>query len=180
VTDDDDVPAAINEARAVLSWVYEQLVTFASPRQQLGRYIAPSRVLGFPRRGRMVKIGEVWHLGVFLVGSDGTLFSAGDTVRSEGSVIVSHNSAYRAERGEYAHAAFRAGFLPGAVVHFGATPIRLDVESLVTSSGPLFARGRNAFVRWRRGVADEQAVVFDEYMVERMSLLPNRPARSTD
>jgi hypothetical protein len=180
VTVDDDLHAEIGEARAVLDWVNEQLVMFAPPRQQLGRYIAPGRVLGIPRRGRMVKIGEVWHLGVFLVGSDRTLFCAGDTVRSEGSVIISHNSAYRAERGEYAYAAFRAGYGPGTVVHFGATPIGLDAESLVTSNGPLFVRGCHTFVRWRRSVGDDQAVLLKDYMVERMGLLMNPPAGSTD
>lgn len=180
MTDEDDALAAITEARAVLSWVYEQLVTFNAPREYLGKYIAPSRVLGFPRRGRMVKIDEVWRLGVFLVGSDGALYSAGDTVRSEGSAITSHNSAYRAERGEYAHAAFRAGYVPGTIVNFGASPISLEAGSLATSTSPLFVRGRHTLVRWRRGVGDDQAVLFNEYMSERISLLVNPPAGSTD
>lgn len=180
MTNEDDALAALNETRAVLSWVHEQLVTSNPPLEQLGEYIAPSLVLGLPRRGRFVRLGEVWRLGVFLVGSDGALFRAGETVRSESAVLTSHNSAYRAERGEYAHAAFRAGYTPGTVVNFGATRIELDVDSLVTSTGPLFVRGRNAFVRWRKGVVDDQAMLFNEYMVERMGLLLNPPAGSTD
>lgn len=179
MTDDDDAIAAISQAHVVLSWVYEQLVTSNLPLEQLGEYIAPNRVLGLPRRGRFAKLGEVWRLGVFLVGSDGALFRAGETVRSESAVLTSHNSAYRAERGEYAHAAFRAGYKPGTVVNFGATRIELDVDSLATSTGPLFVRGRNAFVRWSKGVVDDQAVLFNEYMAERMGLLLNPPAGST-
>lgn len=177
---EDDVQAALEETRTVLSWIHEQLVTSNLPLEQLGEYIPPRLVLGLPRRGRFVRLGEVWRLGVSLVGSDGALFSAGETVRSESAVLTSHNSAYRAERGEYAHAAFRAGYTPGTVVNFGATRIELDVEPLATLTGTLFVRGRNAFVRWRRGVVDDQAMLFNEYMVERMGLLLNPPAGSTD
>ena len=180
MTDGDDALAAITEARDVLRWVHEQLITHNLPREQLAEYIAPSRVLGFPRSGRMVKIGEVWRLGVFLVGSDGTLFTAGDTVRSENAMHTSHNSAYKAERGGYAHAAFRAGYQPGTVVNFGASLITLDVASLATSAGPLFVRGRNTFVRWRRGVTDDEAVLFRDNMVERLDLLINPPRGATD
>jgi hypothetical protein len=180
VTDKDDALEALTEARAVLARVYEQLVTANPPLEQLAEYRSPSRVLGLPRGGRFVKLGEVWHLGVFLVGRDGTLFCAGDTVRAEVVELTSHNSAYKAERREFADAAFRARYKPGTVVNFGASRIGLDVESLATSTGPLFTRGRNVFVRWRRGVADDQAVVFNEYMVERLGLLLNPPPGSTD
>lgn len=179
MSEEDDALAAISEARAVLGWVYEQLVTLKAPREQLGEYTAPSRVLGFPRRARMAKSDEVWHLGVFLVGSDGTLLRAGDTVRSEAAVLTTHNSAYRAERSELADAAFRAGYKPGTVVNFGASRIGLDLESLATSNGPLFAQGRNTLVRWRRGVGDDQAVLLKEYLVERLGLLLNPPLGST-
>lgn len=171
---------SLTQARAVLKWVHEQLMTANPPREQLGEYIGPSRILGLPRRGRFVRLGEVWRLGVFLVGTDGALFSAGDTVRAEVVGLTSHNSAYKAERREYADAAFRARYQPGTVVNFGASRIGLNVESLATSTGPLFARGRNVFVRWRRGVADDLAVMFNDYMVERMGLLLNPPKGSTD
>ena len=180
MTAKDDAIAAISEARAVFSWVYEQLVTSNLPLEQLGEYIAPSLVLGLPRRGRFVKLGEVWRLGVFLVGKEGTLFRAGETVRSESVPLTSHNSAYKAERSEYAHAAFRAGYKPGTVVNFGASRITIDVESFASGTGPLFARGRNTFVRWRRGAADDEAVLFKEHVIERLDLLRNPPALSTD
>ncbi len=171
---------SLTQARAVLEWVHEQLMSANPAREQLGEYIAPRRVLGLPRRGRFVKLDEVWHLGVFLVGRDGTLFCAGDTVRAEVVELTSHNSAYKAERREFADAAFRARYKPGTVVNFGASRIGMDVESLATSTGPLFTRGRNVFVRWRRGVDDDQAVLFNEYMVERLGLLLNPPPGSTD
>lgn len=180
MTDKDDALGALTEARAVLTWVHEQLVTANPPLEQLAEYSAPRRVLGLPRRGRFVKLGEVWHLGVFLVGRDATLFSAGDTVRAEVVELTSHNSAYKAERRDYADAAFRAGYTPGTVVNFGASPIRLDADSLATATGPLFVRGPDTYVRWRRGVADDQAVSFNEYMVERLGLLLNPPPGSTD
>ncbi|MCF8546620.1 MAG: hypothetical protein K9G02_01715 [Microbacteriaceae bacterium] len=177
---EDDVQAALEETRTVLSWIHEQLVASNLPLEQLGEYIAPSLVLGLPRRGRFVKIGEVWRLGVFLVGKEGTLFRAGETVRSESVQIASHNSAYKAERSEYAYAAFRAGYKPGTVVNFGASRINIDVESFASGTGPLFVRGRSTFVRWRRGIADDEAVLFKENMIERLGLLVNPPAGSTD
>lgn len=180
MSEEGDALAAITEARAVLGWVHEQLVMLEAPREHLGQYIAPSRVLGLPRRARMVKIDEVWHLGVLLVGSNGTLYRAGDTVRSEAAVLTTHNSAYRAERSELADAAFRAGYKPGTVVNFGASRIGLDGESLANSNGPLFAQGRKTLVRWRRGIGDDQAVLFKEYLVERLGLLLNPPVGSTD
>jgi len=180
VSNEEDALAAFKETRAVLSWVLTQLVTFKPPFEQLGDYIEPSKFLGIQRRGRMMKVGEVWHLGVFLMGTDGTLFRAGDTVRTEDALHTEHNSAYKAERREYAHAAFRAGYKPGTVVNFGVSRINLDVESLSTPTGPLFVRGRNAYVRWRSGAADDEAVLFKDYMAERLELLLNPPVGATD
>jgi hypothetical protein len=180
VSTDDDALAAFKETRAVLSWVLTQLVTFKPPFEQLGDYVGPSKFLGIQRRARMMKVGEVWHLGVFLMGTDGTLFRAGDTVRAEDALHTEHNSAYKAERRELAHAAFRAGYKPGTVVNFGVSRINLDVDSLNTPTGPLFVRGRNAFVRWRSGAADDEAVPFKDYMAERLELLLNPPAGATD
>jgi hypothetical protein len=180
VTAEDDALASFSETRAVLSWVLTQLVTFKPPFEQLGDYIAPSKFLGIQRRGRMMKIGEVWHLGVFLMGTDGTLFRAGETIRSEDSFHAGHNSAYKVERREYANAAFRAGYAPGTVVNFNTARISLDIESLATPTGPLFVRGRNVYVRWRTGAADDEAVLFKDYMAERLELLLNPPAGATN
>lgn len=180
MTTDDDALAAFKETRAVLSWVLTQLVTFKPPFEQLGDYVAPSTFLGIKRRARMMKVGEVWHLGVFLLGTDGTLFRAGETVRAEDALHSGHNSAYKAERREFANAAFRAGYKPGTVVNFGVSRINLDVDSMHTPDGPLFVRGPHAFVRWRTGAADDEAVLFKDYMAERLELLLNPPAGATD
>ena len=176
---EDDYLAARDEAHAVLSRVREQLVTCAPPREHLAEAILPARFLGFQRSGRLRPVGEVWRLGIFLMDADGNLFRAGETVRSENTPHIEHNSAYKAERREYAYAAFRAGFQMGAVVNFGASRIHLDGESLTTPTSPLFVRGRHVLVRWRSGVPDDSAVLFADYLAERLELLLNPPQGAT-
>lgn len=180
MTSDQDALAAFKEVRAVLSWALTQLVTFKPPFEQLGDYIEPRKTFGIQRRAKMMKFGEVWRLGIFLVGTDGTLFKAGDTIRSEDTFHTGHNSAYKVERRVYADAAFRAGYPAGTVVNFNSTRLNLDVDSLTTPEGPLFIRGPHAFVRWRSGASDDEAVPFRDYMAERLELVLNPPAGATD
>lgn len=180
MTAEQDHLKVFSETRAVLSWVLTQLVEFKPPFEQLADYIHPSKFLGIQRRAKMMKLGEVWHLGIFLLGVDGTLFRAGESVRSEDAIHTGHNSAYKVERREYADAAFRAGYPTGTVVNFNAAHLALDVDALTTPHGPLFIRGTHAYVRWRSGASDDEAVMFKDYMAERLELLLNPPQRATD
>jgi hypothetical protein len=180
VSTDDDAVAALDEARAVLATVHAQLVTHSPPSEQLAELIVPNAFLGIKRSGRLKRAGEVWHLGIFLMDASGTLFRAGETVRAEDIPHTEHNSAYKAERREIAYAAFKAGYAPGAVVNFGATRIDLDSASRSDTTGPMFVRGPDVFVRWRSGAADAEAVLFKDYLAERLDLLLNPPKGSAN
>jgi hypothetical protein len=180
VSTEDDVLAALGEARAVLGSACTQLVTLSPPSEQLAELLVPNRFLGIQRSGRLRRLGVVWRLGIFLMDANGDIFRAGETVRSENSPHTDHNSAYKAERREIAYAAFRAGYRRGTVVNFGASRINMDVESFSSGTGPLFVRGRNTFVRWRTGAPDVEAVVLKDYVAERLALLLNPLVGSTD
>jgi hypothetical protein len=180
VSTEDDVRAALDEAHAVVRRVQTQLVQHSPPSEHLAEIVGPRSLLGIQRSGRLRRVGEVWRLGIFLMDADGNLFRAGETVRSENTPHIEHNSAYKAERREYAYAAFRAGFEMGAVVNFGASRIHLDIESLTTEEGSLFVRGRHVLVRWRSGVSENESVQFTDYLAERLELLRNPPKGATD
>ena len=176
----DDVLAALDETRAVLSWACTQLVTLSPPSEQLAELTVPNRFLGVQRSGRLKRLGDVWRLGIFLMDANGNLFRAGETVRAENLPHTDHNSAYKAERREIAYMAFRAGYSPGTVVNFRASRIDVDGDSLSSRTGPLFVRGRDVAVRWRAGAPDIEAVVLKDYVAERLDLLLNPLVGSTD
>jgi hypothetical protein len=180
VSTEDDTRAALDEARAVIDRVRTQLVAFSPPTEQLADIIVPKPLLGIQRRGRLKKAGEVWHLGIFLMDADANLYRAGETVRSQDMPHTDHNSAYKAERREFAYAVYRAGYPAGSIVNFGVTRIDVDGELLTNPSSPLFIRGRHTFVRWRSGAPDAEAVLFTDYLNERLGLLLNPPVGSTE
>jgi hypothetical protein len=180
VSTEDDVLAALGEARAVLGWARTQLVTLSPPSEQLAELIVPNKFLGIRRSGRLRRRGEAWRLGIFLMDANGNLFRAGETVRAENLPHTDHNLAYKAERREIAYLAFRAGYSPGTVVNFRAARIDVDVESFASGTGPLFVRGRDVAVRWRIGAPDVEAVLLNDYVAERLDLLLNPPVGSTD
>ena len=177
---DEELQAALGEARAVLDWARTQLVTLSPPSEQLAELIFPNKLLGIQRSGRLRRGGEVWRIGIFLMDSKGDLFRVGETVRADNLPHTGHNSAYKAERREIAYAVFRAGYTTGTVVNFGATRVGIDVESFTSGTGPLFARGRNTFVRWRSGAPDSEAVLLKDFVAERLDLLLNPLVGSTD
>ncbi len=175
----EDNLAAFSEIRAVMSWVLTQLLTFEPPTEQLGEYIPASSFLGIPRRAKLLRRGEVWRLGIFLTNRDGDLFRAGDNTRVVETPHVGHVSPYRAERRELMDTAYRARFPVGSVVNFNANKLLLDVDALQTSTDALFSRGPDPYVRWRAGATDDDAVLFKNYMAERLELLLNPPQGAT-
>ena len=176
---EDDL-AAFSEIRAVLSWVLTQLETFEPPIEQLGDYVPASKFFGIPRRARLLHLGEVWRLGIFLINREGLLFHAGENTRVVEVSHLGHVSRYRAERGELMDTAFRGGFVLGSVVNFNATALFHDGAAMQTPTGPLFSQGPHAYVRWRAGASDDEAVFFKDYMAERLELLLNPPQGATD
>jgi len=91
VSTEDEVLAALDEARAVLSSTRTQLVTLSPPSEQLAELIIPNTFLGIQRSGRLRPRGEVWRIGIFLMDADGDLFRVGETVRAENLPHTVHN-----------------------------------------------------------------------------------------
>lgn len=178
-TEAEDI-ACFKHIRQVLAWSLRQLDIHEVPKEHLAEFIPASRVLGFDRRAKLVPVGEVWHLGVFLMNAQGVLFEYGSSTRAVPPGHPGHVSISQEQRREYRDAAFRSGFAEGAVVNFDAKDIDLDIEHLRKSTGGLFVKDGNALVRWRSGVNDDEAMPFETYMAERVELLVNPPTRSTD
>lgn len=172
--------ATFKQIRAVISWVLESLRNYGPPMEQLGDFVPAKKVLGIQRRAKMLHMGEVWHLGVFLLNSDGGLFEAGSSTRAVAPGHPGHVSVSQEERREQRDAAFRGGFPEGSVVNFGAKALYLDVDFLRKSTGNLFVKNGQPYVRWRPGASDDEAMPFKDYMAERLELLINPPAGATD
>ncbi len=172
--------ATFKHIREVLSWVLTQLTEFQPQRELLADYIPASRFLGIPRRARMDRVGEAWHLGVFLMTQDGQLFQAGKTTRAIEPGRPGHVSKVREERREFTDAAWRGSFPSGSVVNFDTYLIEMDMDELRAGKLVLFTKDDQALVRWRPGVSDEDARPFKEYMAERLELLLNPPQGATD
>jgi hypothetical protein len=178
ISDQDDL-AAFSETRSVLSWVVTQLDRLEPPLEQLGGYIPSSSFLGLTRRAKMRNLGQVWRLGIFLMDRNGLFLRAGDSTRVVETSHIEHVSAYRTERHQLMDAAFRGGFPTGSVVNFNTHPVLIDVDYLATPGSPLFTRGPHTFVRWRTGASDDEAMLFSDYMAERLELLINPPRGAT-
>lgn len=178
-SDADDL-AAFGEIRSVLSWVVTQLVRFEPPLEQLGDFVPSSAFMGFTRRAKMLNLGEVWRLGIFLIDREGALLRTGESTRVAETSHIAHMSSYRAERHQLMDAAFRGGFPAGSVVNFNTRPVLLDLDYLAKPGSPLFTRGPHAYVRWRTGASDDEAMLFSDYMAERLELLINPPRGATD
>jgi hypothetical protein len=172
--------AAFKEIRSVLSWVLTQVRSFHPEQEELADYLPRSRFLGIPTRAKMVRVGSVWRLGVFLLSDDGLLFQAGEVTRVAEPPHPGHVSAYREERREFMEAALRGGFSVGEVVNFNTFRITLDMDELRQTRRPLFISGPHAYVRWREGAPDSDALLFKNYMAERLELLLNPPKRANE
>ena len=166
--------------RAVLSWALRQLDLHSVPMEKLAEYLPARKTLGIERRAKMVHIGDVWHLGVFLLNEQGVLFEYGESTRAVPPGHPGHVSVSQEVRRAYRDVAFRSGFPEGSVVNFNATVIELDIDRLRVDAGSLFVKDGAPFVRWRAGVSDDDAMPFEAYVAERLELLVNPPARATD
>ncbi|AMB60459.1 hypothetical protein AWU67_09370 [Microterricola viridarii] len=145
----------------------EALARFEPPRR---------RALLFTREAQMVPIGRVWRLGVFLLGTDGTLYATGHTTRAVDPRHPGYQSVSAEERRGFRAAAFRGPFERGETVNFDAEPILLDAEVLRSSVGALVLRDDSALVRWSPTAPDDALRPFAGYLAERVGLLLDRSA----
>lgn len=123
-----------------------------APREALGRYEVPRRILGVARAPRIVRVGEAWHLGVLLLTDDAVL-ATGEITRAQDPGRRGYAAESARQRAELRAAALRGGFTAGETVHFEWAPIDVDAVARGESSGPLSSRsapvgGAELTVRW--------------------------------
>jgi hypothetical protein len=157
------IAALLEDARAALTGVQ---------REALGELRESRRVLGIARRARIVRIGDAWHLGVLLLGSD-TLFATGDVIRARQEAPRGFTAESQRARAELAAAARRGGFAEGETVHIGWRMLDPDAILRGAASGPLVLTDGVPSVRWS---AAGGYVPLDAYLRERVELLRNPPA----
>jgi hypothetical protein len=163
------------DIRVALAGAVDTLTSAGARDEAHGTYIAPHKVLFFTKDAALAPAGRVWRLGVFLLGRDGTLFATGTTTRAVEPGRPGYQSESAEERRAYRAAALKGRFTAGETVNFDAVEIATDATNLSESDGPLFLRAGRALVRWNASVTDEQAIDFESYLAERISLLIDPP-----
>lgn len=141
----------------------------------LGELVVPRRFAGFGRSPRIEPRAEAWHLGVLLIGDEGT-YATGTVVRAREEVRRGYTAQSQVERAELGAAAFRGGFAEGAVVHVDWRPVDLAAVARGEASGPLLVRDGMPLVRWS-ATGDYRSLA--AYLDERVELLRHPPAGST-
>lgn len=154
--------------------------------EALAELVPEGRRFGVLRRpATMRPLGEVWRLGVLLLGAGGVpmLHAAGRATRAAERGRPNYQDLSREDRRDIAAAALRGGYPVGAPVNFDATPLPLD-------TGPMLALGPDApigvhgatgevRVRWRPGASIDSAPALARYLEERVGLLVDPPLSST-
>ena len=168
-------PAAVTHVRAVVQDAVGRLTASGARDEALAEFVPARRVMLISRGATMRPIGRVWRLGVFLLGSDGTLYETGSITRAVEPGRSNYQSVSGEQRREFRIAATRAGFTPGETVNFAATPITLAPSELPMPDSPLVIVDGRARVRWARTAGDDAAVDFDAYLTERVELAVHPP-----
>lgn len=173
---DADVAAAITSA---IDAALAALRTADARTEALGEFVPSRRVLGITREARVLPRGRVWHLGVLLLGDDGSLHAAGTTTRSVDPRWRNYQSISGEQRRDLRAAAHRSkGIAEGEVVNLGTTRIETDAAALAeASASPVFlAPDGTVRVRWRPG--DQAGIEFGAYLRERVELAVHPPGES--
>ena len=143
----------------------------AAPREALGVYREPRRLLGIPRAPRIERHGDAVLLGALLLSETG-VFATGEIVRARQEVRRGFTAESQRRRAELAAAARRGGFAEGETVHLGWQTIDVRAVDAGAAAGPLAVVGGVPSIRWSRagGFLPLQA-----YLDERIALLLNPP-----
>lgn len=168
----------VDQLQEQLSQAATRLSEVGAPTEALATVEQPRRILFITREPKLVAVGRVWHLGVFLLASDATLYQVGSTTRAVEPGRPNYQSISGENRRAQRAAAFRAGFTPGESVNIDATPIELDAAVLRGSHGRLFLHEGRALVRWHASADVGSSIEFGAYLRERVELLVEPPAEA--
>lgn len=146
----------------------------AAPREALGEYVQPRRILGIARAPKIVSAGSAWHLGTLLL-SDDAVCAVGEIVRSRQGVPRGYTAESQRRRADLAAAAFRGGFAEGATVHIGWSELDPAAVDQGAASGPLALIDGVPSVRWS---ASGGFAPLERYLDERIALLLEPPPRA--
>lgn len=145
--------------------------------------MAPHKVVLIPRPAALRPLGQVWPLGVLLLGADSpqngherALYATGTTTRAVAPGHPQYVALSMEVRRGYRAAAYRGPFRPGETVNFNATPIDLDALARPGDAcGPLFVGPEGAvMVRWAPHTPDDAARPLQDYLAEHVGLLLGR------
>ncbi|WP_157156749.1 hypothetical protein [Diaminobutyricimonas sp. LJ205] len=178
MSDAQDDPV-IERLRRELAGAVAALEQGGARDEALAEFVPPRRVLMINRQAAMRSLGRAWRLGVFLLDRAGALYAVGATTRAVPPGYPGYQSVSAEHRRDHRAAAFRGPFEHGETVNFDAHEILLDAEILRSSTGPLFLRGDDAFVRWSATAPDDAAIPFEKYLAERVDLLVHPPEGSS-
>ena len=135
----DDLRALLDDARSRLA---------DAPREWRGGFAEPGRVKrAVGARTKVVRLGEVWRLGVLLLGDDG-LWSTGEVLRAAEEVRRGYAAESQRQRAEVRAMAFRGGFAEGESFHIGWEPVDVAAVADGGDDGPLSWEGDTLMVRW--------------------------------
>ena len=176
MNDASDEAAILDGIRDRLDAAVERLRAADARDEALAIFVPRRRVLLFPKDASFILIGRVWHLGVFLLDREATLYEAGSTTRAVAPGYPGYQSHSAEERRGYRAAAHKGPFAPGETVNFGAKLVDLDLEALRGSRGALFLEDDRPLVRWNPSATADTAMDFHAYLDERVALLTHPPA----
>ncbi|WOF22454.1 glutaminase [Microbacterium betulae] len=135
----DDLRALLDDARSRLADV---------PRESTGGLVEPGRVKrAIGVRPRIVRVGEVWRLGVLLLGDDG-VWATGEVLRAAEEVRRGYPAESQRRRAEVRAMAFRGGFAEGETFHIGWAPVDVAAVADGGDDGPLSWDHGTLMVRW--------------------------------
>ncbi|MBO1900666.1 hypothetical protein J4H92_01735 [Leucobacter weissii] len=142
------------------------------PPEALADWVPEGRRLLVLRRPAVLRpLGEVWRLGVLLLGTERGLYAVGRITRAAERGRAGYQSVSQEERREIAGAALRGGYAAGTAVNFDAMPLDLASPPPPEAVSPLGRSGGELRVRWRAGAPLESAPTLESYLAERVQLL---------
>lgn len=118
-----------------------------APREALGEWAAARGLWGWARAPRILRVGDAWHLGIFLI-ADQEVFTVGEVVRARSEAVRGFTAEAQRERAARAAAASRGGFAEGEAVHIGWQEIDLEAVDAGAVSGPVEPSASGPLVRW--------------------------------
>ncbi|WP_298041545.1 glutaminase [uncultured Microbacterium sp.] len=118
------------------------------------------------RGHRIVKIGEVWHIGVLLLTDEHVLATA-EVLRAADAGRRGYTAESARARAARRELALKGGFAEGEVAHIGWSVIDMDAVDAGGESGPLAMRDGVAMVRW----SGSSWMPLAAYLDERIALM---------